>query len=240
MQAIRRRGPSHPEQRQQALIEADAAEAGEGDQDEQADSKPDQDLGRSQSSRQVRPMLHGGPASGEIVAADRLVEGVGAPRRGRNAGPARRCADALGLDERAQDRQRQVGVTGLDRLIQPIGQFALARQRAVPFALVIGEAADLPLRQFQIDQRQRGVGPGLRLDQPLDAGGFGVLIGGRKAPAGRVDDIGEKFGRDIAGVTKPVAEVEVICCSERSDMGSSRLVARPILQPHSQIGQNAI
>jgi hypothetical protein len=31
----------HPEQRHQALIQSDAAEAGEGDQDEQADSKPD-------------------------------------------------------------------------------------------------------------------------------------------------------------------------------------------------------
>ena len=79
---------SHPEQRQQTLIQADAAEAGEGDQDEQADSKPNQDLGRSQSSRQVRPMLHGGPASGEIAAADRLVESVGAPRCARHAGPA--------------------------------------------------------------------------------------------------------------------------------------------------------
>ena len=35
-------------------------------------------------------------------------------------------ADALGLDKRAEDRQRQVGMTGLDRLIQPVRQFALA------------------------------------------------------------------------------------------------------------------
>ena len=117
---------SHPEQRQQTLIQADAAEAGEGDQDEQADSKPDQDLGRSQSSRQVRPMLHGGPASGEIAAADRLVESVGAPRRVWHAGPDRRCTDALRFHKCAQDRQCQVGMTGLDRLIQPVRQFALA------------------------------------------------------------------------------------------------------------------
>jgi len=53
---------SHPEQRQQTLIQADAAEAGEGDQDEEAEAKSYQDLGRSQPPWQVRPMLHGGPA----------------------------------------------------------------------------------------------------------------------------------------------------------------------------------
>ena len=48
---------SHPEQRQQTLIQADAAEACEGDQDEQADAKSYQDLGRSQPSSQVWPCL---------------------------------------------------------------------------------------------------------------------------------------------------------------------------------------
>jgi len=51
-------------------------------------------------------------------------------------------------------------VMGFDWLIQPVRQFALARQRAMPFAVVIGKAADLPLRQFQIDQRQRRISPG--------------------------------------------------------------------------------
>src|SRR5512138_320288 len=77
-----------------------------------------------------------GSASGEIVAADRLIEGIDALRRARNAGPDRRCADTFGLDERAQDGQRQVRVTGLDRLIEPIGKLAFPRQRAVPFAVV--------------------------------------------------------------------------------------------------------
>ena len=69
---------------------------------------------------------------------------------------------------------------GFDRLIEPVGQFAFARQRAMPFALVIGDAANLPLRQFQIDQRQRRIGPGARLDQPLDAGGLAGLPGDGK------------------------------------------------------------
>ena len=119
-------GSSHPRQGHQALSESDAAEAGEHDQDEQADSKPDQDLGRSQSLPQVRLMWHGGLASGEVVAEHRLIPCRRCLRRGRNAGLARGCADALGLDERAQERQRQVGMPGLDGLIQPVRQFALA------------------------------------------------------------------------------------------------------------------
>ena len=55
---------------------------------------------------------------------------------------------------------RKIGMAAFDRFIEPVGQFALARQRAVPFAIVIGKTADLPLRQLQIDQRQRRIGPG--------------------------------------------------------------------------------
>src|SRR5437899_11167049 len=66
-------------------------------------------------------------ASGEIVAANRLVERVRFLRYHRYAGPARRRADTAGLDERAQDRQRQIGVAAFDRLIEPFRQLALAR-----------------------------------------------------------------------------------------------------------------
>ncbi len=80
----------------------------------------------------------------EIVAADGLVERVCVARHGGHAGDACRRSDALRVDERAQDRQRQIGVTGLDRSIEPIGQLAFARQSAIPLALVIGDAAGLP------------------------------------------------------------------------------------------------
>jgi len=92
-----------------------------------------------------------------------------------NARAARRCRDALGLDERAQHRQRQIGVANLDRPVEPVGKLALARQGAIPFALVIGDAANLPQRQFQIDQRQRGIDPGFRSDQAFDPRGFFAL-----------------------------------------------------------------
>lgn len=143
----------------------------------------------------------------EVVAANGLIERHRFLRRGRNTGPAQWRADASRLDKSTEDRKREVGVTGFYRLIEPFGQFALARQRAIPFTVVIGEAADLPLRQLQIDQRECCVGPCLRLDQPCDSGGAGILIGGRQASASRVDDIGEKFGGDIAGVAELVTEV---------------------------------
>src|SRR5450755_1849450 len=109
--------------------------------------------------------------SAEIIAADH-VERVGAARHRGNAGPARRRAEALDIDERAQDRQRQICVAGFDRAVEPVGQLALARQRAVPLAIVIGDAANLPHRQFEVDQRQRRIGPGARSDQPLDPRGL--------------------------------------------------------------------
>ena len=59
-------------------------------------------------------------------------------------------------------------MVAIDRLIEPIRQFTLAGQSAMPFTLVIGESSDSPLRQFQIDQCQRGVGPGTYADQLLD------------------------------------------------------------------------
>src|SRR6266446_5594392 len=80
----------------------------------------------------------------EIVAADWLVEWARVARHGGYAGPACRQSGTLGVDEGAQDRQGQIGVTGFDRSIEPVGQFAFARQRAIPRALAIGDAADLP------------------------------------------------------------------------------------------------
>src|SRR5450631_4148660 len=86
--------------------------------------------------------------SGEIVGEQRLVERARGARHHGDAGPARRRSHVLGVDERAQNCQRQIRMTGLDRLIEPIRKLALARQRAIPLALIIGDAANLPLRQF--------------------------------------------------------------------------------------------
>src|SRR3954467_10165907 len=44
------------------------------------------------------------------------------------------------------------GVARLDRGVEPVRQFALARESAMPFTLVIGDAADLPERQLPLHQ----------------------------------------------------------------------------------------
>ena len=82
-------------------------------------------IGSCAKTRKFRRSFARGLA--EIVAADGLVERVCVARHGGHAGDACRRSDALRVDERAQDRQRQIGVTGLDRSIEPIGQLAFAR-----------------------------------------------------------------------------------------------------------------
>ncbi len=138
---------SHPEQSHQTLAESDAAEAGERDQDKQADAKPDSGPG-SICSRCGRfgQLLHGGsrvrrsyrctPARRMRVCALRSTWSRRSVRR--DADCAER-ADALGSTNALRIASARIGMTGLDRLIQPVRQFALARQRAIPFTVVIGE-----------------------------------------------------------------------------------------------------
>src|ERR1700730_2824953 len=144
----------------------------------------------------------------EIIAADRLVERVHLARHVGHAGPARRCVDALGLDECAQDRQRQIGVTGFDRSIEPIGQLTLARQRAIPLALVIGDAANLPLRQFQVEQRKRRIRPGSQFNKASDPHRLFGLSARRKTSAGRADDFGYELCRHRMRFTQPITEFD--------------------------------
>jgi hypothetical protein len=88
---------------------------------------------------------------------------------GRHVRSDRRRFVAPRFDERAQDGEGKIGMVTFDCLIEPIRQFALVRQCGAPFAIVIDKAADLPLRQFQIDQRQRRIGPGTRFYQVVNA-----------------------------------------------------------------------
>ena len=167
----------------------------------------------------------------EIIAAYCLVRRAYAPRHGGDAGAARRRADALGLDERAQDRQRQIRVMGFDRLIEPFGKLALARQRAMPFAFVIGDAANLPLRQFEVDQRQRGIGPGTgaRSGARSVRSFRAVPVDGKRRQTS-VDDVRQQLCRHRVRVAKPVGEPSRIVrmfCSKRHGVISH--LARPQL-----------
>ena len=62
----------------------------------------------------------------EIVGQERIIKCARLARYDGDTCPARRRSDPLGLDEGAQDRQRQIGMVGFDRLIQPFGKLALA------------------------------------------------------------------------------------------------------------------
>src|SRR5262249_42205988 len=143
----------------------------------------------------------------EIVAANGFIQVASVSADRGNAGPAFRRADTLGFDESTEDRERQVCMPRLDALIEPIGKLALARQRAIPFALVIGEAPNVPERQFQIDQRQRRVGPGAGGDQLRDPRGFLALAQGGEAPAGRANHLGDYASVRFASVSEQARDV---------------------------------
>jgi hypothetical protein len=97
-------------------------------------------------------------------------------------------------------------VTTFHGFIQPVGKFALARECAMPFAAVVDKTADPPLRQLQVDQRQRRVGPGPQLDQLLDPFGLaGVPLRG-KAAAGLADHVRNQCRRYCKGIIQPFAE----------------------------------
>src|SRR6266403_896671 len=72
----------------------------------------------------------------EIVAADRLVERARVARHNGDACPASGRTDALRIDERAQDRQRQIGVTGFNQSFEPRRLLGLSDRRKAPARLV--------------------------------------------------------------------------------------------------------
>ena len=123
----------HPQQHGKAPAEVAAAERSENDQDAHSQAKADEHLGRSQFSWQIREQRQDSnshtswfSALREIIAAERNAKKVRLARHGRNACPIRRHTGAPGVDERSQNRQRQIRIMRFDRLIEPFGKLALA------------------------------------------------------------------------------------------------------------------
>src|SRR5262249_36988660 len=127
----------------------------------------------------------------------------GAAVHAGNAGAGLRKANALRLDKGAEDGERQLRMPAFDTLVEPVRQLALARQRAIPFAVVIDDATNLPERQFEIDQRQRRIGPGTRLDQSIEARDLLALAERRISAACRGDDFGHQSRVGFAGLAEP-------------------------------------
>jgi len=61
-----------------------------------------------------------------VVDRQRLVKVARGVSDLRHAGPAFWRADAPRFDERAQDCKRKIGMSRLDRSVEPVGQLALA------------------------------------------------------------------------------------------------------------------
>ena len=97
---------------------------------------------------------------------------------------------AAGLEECEQDRQRQALVIGHRKLIETKRQPWMPGQRAVPLVVLVDEAAKLPFRQLELDQRKGRIGPSTGIDQLTDPclgssaaiwGGWLERVGPRKA-----------------------------------------------------------
>src|ERR1043166_4525689 len=95
----------------------------------------------------------------------------------------------------------------------------------MPFALIISEAANLPERQFEIDQRQRRVGPGAGPAQLLEPRRLLALTDGRISPACRAGHFGHQSCVDFAGVAKPPRELTGIRKSPDMEHGFRPLSA---------------
>jgi hypothetical protein len=198
----------HQQQQQQALVKPDAAERGEDEKNDHSQPEADNDPDRLGFTCQIRVRLqgHAGRFLREVVAAERHAERLRAAKRWDAGGCGRDDADALHLDERAQNREREIRVTSFDRLINPIRKFALARQSAMPFTGVIDNATNLPLRQFEREQDERGVGPGTGLNVLFELLEALRPPDRRQARARLADNLGQKLGRDSIGVTNPAGK----------------------------------
>jgi hypothetical protein len=176
----------------------------------------------------------------KIVAAELLEKWVRVAWYGGDACPAPRRT-ALRLYERAQDRKRQIHVT-LRSSREPVGR-ATARNT---IRLRRRRCGDLPLRQFQIDQRKRYIRPGSRPNESFDLHLLPSLSDRRKAAARLSDHLRHELCRYGVRAAEPIIEFVGITMSWKARHGiilhriRPRMVYGRELSPYSQDGQNAI
>src|SRR5665213_592029 len=148
-----------------------------------------QHLCRNDFARDVRVWLHSGSGklSGKVVAADDVR------RRGlemRHGLILAYNAVAPRLKKRRQDCQGQHLVMRINRIIKLDRQIWLLGERTVPLALVVGETAQLPARQFDLDEGKGRVDPAGGLNQLGDSSGcLSVFVEQRKTRTRFGDDL---------------------------------------------------
>jgi hypothetical protein len=139
-------------------------------------------------------MLNGAGRSGEVVATQRALDHW--PKlRNAGDGSARRNAPSACFDKCPQYRQRQHLVTGVRGIVHCRRQIRLLRQRAQPLAVFANKAADIPVRQLDLDQGKYGIGPSAGLDQMANQGLLAVPARRRQARACGGYDFREKLQR---------------------------------------------
>src|ERR1700730_15342781 len=129
---------------------------------------------------------------GEVIAANRLELIPPCLRYRRPTRVSRRFNLPKCFDVDADNCKRKAGMASLDRLVQPLWEFALPGHGAVPLAFIVGDAAYLPKRQFQIDQCERRFGQGTGINQLIELGSIPQC---RQPSRGLGDYFGKQFGR---------------------------------------------
>ena len=144
-----------------------------------------------------RSAAHG---SGKIVATHG-VAGAGVDWRhpGRNALAPREVT--TGVQERNQSCQRKGFVAALRYLIEFNRQLRLARERAMPLAILVQDPTKFPLRQFERDQGEYGVDAGTGFDQPSDPACCRLFMRS-EAPARLRHHLGHEFRRQAPRASK--------------------------------------
>jgi hypothetical protein len=115
----------------------------------------------------------------------------------------------------------------IGRIIEHARQVRLLRKTAAPLAVFMDKPAQLPRRQFDLDQGQGRVGPGAGCNQLIDP----------RAPASpvdfpaslsndAVDEIARERRRPLQLVCQPVEPI-VVRCIEQHDDTPSESVLRP-------------
>jgi hypothetical protein len=151
---------------------------------------------------------------GEVIAANRLELIPPCLRYRRPTRLSRRFNLPKCFDVDADNCKRKAGMASLDRLVQPLWEFALPGHGAVPLAFIVGDAAYLPKRQFQIDQCERRFGQGTGINQLIELGSIPPSADSRRAVLATISE----SSAGVASSARLTFPARVANCSEWGEM----------------------
>src|SRR5258708_2908661 len=127
------------------------------------------------------------------------------PWRRRPAGRGGLTSSTSRIKECTQDREGQDFVPGVRGIVDLDRHIRLSRKRADPFAILVFEAAKFPIRYFELDQDECRIGPGLGLNQAVEAASLSRPCEQRDTRTDR-HDVCEGIESHLWRKTKPLGQ----------------------------------